>query len=79
MRTAALFRGLGFRVWGERASGRCMLLSSGCEVGTCMRGRMGSGDTYARPEEHHSGEEETGRCWFARCNSDEGVVGRERT
>ena len=40
---------------------------------------MGSGDTYARPEEHHSGEEETGRCWFARCNSDEGVVGRERT
>ena len=46
---------------GESAGGRWRYQSSGCVMGTCihhMRGGMGSGGTYTRPEEHQSGEED---------------------
>ena len=46
---------------GESARQRWRYQSSGCVMGTCihdMRGGMGSGGPYTRPEEHQSGEED---------------------
>ena len=46
---------------GKSTGGRWRYQSSGCVMGTCihhMRGGMGSGGTYTRPEEHQSGEED---------------------
>jgi hypothetical protein len=49
---------------GGIAGGRWRYQALGCVMGTCMhhmRGGMGSGETYTRPKEYHSGEEEQAR------------------